>query len=66
MPDYNEIYPKLICEKCQEFSHRVIVYHQRTSYENIEDNYATLCPDCKQENDEYWNDMWIEYYRGCM
>lgn len=29
-------------------------------------NYVTLCNDCHVINDDYWEDMWQEYYRGCL
>jgi NMD protein affecting ribosome stability and mRNA decay len=27
---------------------------------------VSLCPPCTKENDEYWEAMWDEYYRGCL
>jgi hypothetical protein len=24
-------------------------------------NYATLCPACQEQADEYWKEMWAEY-----
>lgn len=36
--------------------------HQMTAYVNKESNYKTLCGDCQDEADEYWKDMWNEYY----
>ena len=35
---------------------------QRTMYPNPEDNIEILCPQCQQKVDEYWDDMWDEYY----
>lgn len=35
---------------------------QRTSYVDEESNWATLCPDCQEEADEYWKGMWEDYY----
>ena len=34
---------------------------QRTAYVNS-DNMCTLCPTCQDEADEYWDDMWSDYY----
>lgn len=36
---------------------------QRTNYHNS-DNMNTLCPSCQQAADEYWDELWEEYYRG--
>jgi hypothetical protein len=24
-----------------------------------------LCPECAKEHDEYWDEMWSDYYRSC-
>ncbi len=53
------------CQRCMK-EKNVITYHQRTMYEKEEDNWVTLCESCKEENDEYWDEMWKEYYRGCL
>lgn len=39
---------------------------QRTSYVDDEMNFAILCEEHHKENDEYWYEMWEEYYRGCL
>lgn len=50
------------CERCQRFGAET--YHQQTRYVNYDENIVTLCPCCKQENDEYWADRWSEIYYG--
>ncbi len=35
---------------------------QRTSYVDDELNWCFLCDDCMKGNQEYWDDMWNEYY----
>ena len=50
------------CDRCQDFGAEK--YRQNTSYVDDEQNFITLCPFCKEENDEYWNDMWEEYRQG--
>jgi len=35
---------------------------QLTAYVDDESNYSTLCDECQDETDEYWKDMWNEYY----
>ena len=53
------------CERCGALDN-VVTYRQRTMYENGKDNMVTLCEPCRQENDEYWDEKWDEYYRGCL
>lgn len=35
---------------------------QNTAYNDEESNYATLCWDCQQRADDYWNERWAEYH----
>ena len=37
-------------------------YRMNTQYYNDEQNYAILCPECQKACDDYWADMWAEYY----
>lgn len=39
-----------------------ISYHQRTAYFDEESNWVVFCEEHKEENDEFWDDMWYEYY----
>lgn len=39
---------------------------QRTQYVDDTSNWVTLCPSCHEENDAYWDEMWAEYYAGCL
>ena len=39
---------------------------QRTLYNDEEENFVNLCEICEKENDEYWQDMWEEYYRNAL
>lgn len=66
MPDYKEISPPIECSFCRETNDTVRVYRQRTMYVDPESNYVAACPECEQENNAYWDDMWAEYYRNCM
>jgi hypothetical protein len=36
--------------------------HMSTMYENEESNYITVCADCFEEVEEYWQERWDEYY----
>ena len=35
---------------------------QRTAYYDDELNWVFMCDECMKYNNEYWNDMWNEYY----
>lgn len=37
---------------------------QNTAYHDDERNWVTLCPECMKACDEYWAEMWEEYYNG--
>lgn len=38
---------------------------QKTAYVNS-DNTAILCPQCQEVADEYWDDMWDQYYSSML
>ena len=52
------------CQRCHVKSADMIRYHQGTKYVDDDSNWATLCPECRTENDEYWAEMWDRYYSG--
>jgi len=56
-----------VCEHphCNE-TEDLVFYHQRTRYVEEDRNWVTLCPVHRKENDEYWDDMWAEYYSGLL
>lgn len=54
------------CEHCGTESGEVVRHRQNTQYVNQEMNFVTLCPECKAENDEYWEERWAEYHSSCM
>ena len=37
-------------------------YKMDCAYQDEEKNYKTLCPECQEASDEYWKQMWDEYY----
>lgn len=47
------------CDWCGRFG--AVTYHQRTNYEREEDNLVTLCPKCREKNDDYWDEIWDGY-----
>ena len=56
----------LKCQFCEKVDIDVIRYHQRTAYADEKMNWVNACSECKKVNDKYWNDMWNQYYSGCM
>lgn len=54
------------CERCSLDKPDVHKRRQHTSYDDDELNFATLCDICQKEQDEYWQERWDEYYRGCL
>jgi hypothetical protein len=39
----------------------------RTQYANSESNVSpVLCEDCAKAYNDYWDEMWNEYYSGCL
>lgn len=39
---------------------------QNTRYEDENSNWAFLCEECHEDNDEHWREMWSEYYADVM
>ena len=39
---------------------------QRTQYVDDKENFKALCPECQKNEDEYWDEMWKDYYANCM
>lgn len=53
------------CQRCGKIDPTDVARrHQNTRYVNEESNYATFCSDCQKEVDEYWDELWAEYYTG--
>ena len=66
-----QIKPQLQCDCCEVVSPEVKRTRQNTLYDfegeagSADDpNYATLCPPCQNEADEYWKSMWDDYWAG--
>jgi hypothetical protein len=52
------------CQRCG--SPGAITYEQRTRYVDHKLNIVTLCPICKEENDDYWDERWEDFYSDCL
>lgn len=55
---------KVWCDRCDKEGAEK--YRQDTKYVDEERNWVTLCPECREENDEYWVGMWSDYYASCL
>ena len=56
--------PPLQCSGCDRLD--AVRYRQNTRYVEDERNFVTLCPECRQKNDQHWSDMWADYYSDCL
>ena len=59
LADVDEKYP-LECDRCGQLG--ATRRRQNTAYNDDSMNWNTLCEDCQKNVDEYWADMWDEYY----
>jgi len=50
----------VLCQACNKPGAKK--RRQNTAYVDDEANFSILCDDCQQQADEYWKDMWDEYY----
>lgn len=69
MTDPNKRTSRITGIRCEGYkcrSKNATKYRQRTFYVDESDNWVTLCPKCRKENDAYWNERWDEYYADCM
>lgn len=54
------VHPAVKCDHCNLLGGER--YRQNTQYVEEDRNWVTLCPKCRKENDEYWSQMWSDYY----
>ena len=47
-------------------SHIGKIRRQNTQYVDDERNWVFLCNECNKRNEEYWADMWREYYASVL
>lgn len=48
------------CKNCGSWNSKR--NRQRTAYAQEESNWLRLCPKCQKDADDYWDEMWREYY----
>lgn len=51
-----------LCGYCREEKNSVKMRRQNTLYEEEDANYIESCKECFEEKEEYWADMWADYY----
>lgn len=54
------------CEDCRHWFVYPRTRRRNTQYHNDEDNYVRNCKVCFDRQEEYWADMWAEYYGGLL
>ncbi len=57
---------KKLCARCGRNMKSTITYRQNTHYPEESANYVTLCRTCKKYNDQYWKEMWQEYWSSVL
>lgn len=64
MMDKRNIIQRLFgfCPCCGRWFRKVITYRQDTAYVDDAMNFFTGCYECKECNDDYWQDMWEQVY----
>lgn len=50
------------CPQCGRYFLKVRTTRQNTAYVDDKLNFFTGCKKCEEANDEYWADMWEQYY----
>ena len=50
------------CPCCDKWFRRVRTERRLTRYVDEADNWLTCCRECRDRDDEYWSDMWEQYY----
>ena len=52
----------VLCSHCERVTSNVQRVHQRTFYVEEHLNWFIGCADCRQRNDEHWDEAWASYY----
>jgi hypothetical protein len=53
------------CPCCGRYFRWPVTTERRcTEYSEPKNNYLTACKECHREDDDYYNDLWKEYYAG--
>ena len=50
------------CQCCGKWLRIVKTERRMTRYVDDVDNWLTACKECQKRDDEYWADMWEQYY----
>ena len=52
------------CPQCGHWLRKVKTMRQNTAYVDDKLNFFTGCKECQKRNDEYWDEMWNQYYNS--
>lgn len=58
--------PVTICPYCDQSKPDITTRRINTLYHDDESNWITSCLDCYKETIAHYNEMWSDYYAGCM
>lgn len=47
---------------CRYFRYGVRFHRRHTSYVDERNNWMTACSECRYNDDEYYDDLWNQYY----
>ncbi len=64
----SQIPPRMKCEGWEGPCDSNDAYRrpQNTRYVDEERNWVILCDECMKANRAHWDEMWSDYYAGCM
>ena len=52
----------MVCNMCKQDRSDVRKRRQNTAYKDDCRNWDTLCDECQEEANSYWQEMWMEYH----
>lgn len=55
-----------ICPRCERWRRDIECRRQNTAYLDDEANYITVCMDCYEEIQDYWEERWREYWASVL
>lgn len=62
----SDYHRKTVCEHCGCEDGTVKFRRQNTACIYEKSNWVVLCDECYRENEEYWAEMWDNYYSSCL
>lgn len=50
---------------CRYFKYNIKCVRRNSQYNDPRNNWITACKQCREEDDEYFKDLWQQYYSDC-